>query len=118
MQRCCANGIVLTLNAWACHADRLHVCAVEVACTVKFYLPAALRVVVNAVVVVMAIDTDGWQWLMQVSGCGMCWRADAEGISVKKILTTGCWWWTCACVQICCVCVHMLCMWTCGRRLI
>ena len=37
MQRCCANGIVLTLNAWACHADTLRVRAVEVACTVKFY---------------------------------------------------------------------------------
>ena len=84
MQRCCANGIVLILNAWACHADTLRVRAVEVACTVKFYLPAALHVVVNAVVVVVAIDMDGWRWLTQVSGCGMRWHADTEGISVKK----------------------------------
>ena len=55
----------------ALHADTLRVRVVEVACAVKFYLPAALRVVVNAVVVVVAIDTGGWRWLVQVSGCGM-----------------------------------------------
>ena len=83
-ERCCTNVTVLTLKAWACHADTLRVRAVEVACTVKFYLPAALRVVVNAVVVVVAIDTGGWRWLMQVSGCGMRWRADADGDECKK----------------------------------
>ena len=96
MQRCCANGIVLTLNAWACHADTLRVRAVEVVCTVKFYLPAALHVVVNAVVVVVAIDTDGWRWLMQLSGCGMRWRADADGDQCKKNTY---WVWVDLCVR-------------------
>ena len=114
MQRCCANGIVLTLNAWACHADTLRVRAVEVACTVKFYLPAALHVVVNAVVVVVAIDTDGWRWLMQLSGCGMRWRADADGDQCKKkyLLGVGGPVRACGSDAYACICV------ACGRRLI